>query len=211
MQPTRHQSDAAEVDSITALLRAAQTGSVSALGQLLDGCREYLLLVANQELPRELRPKLGASDVVQETFLEAQRDFAKFNGLTEGDLLIWLRTVLLNNMRDTQRRYCAARRDVAREIPWGMPGDSRCAVPEVPAALETPSWLARLGERDDCVRRAVDELPEDYRDVIVARNLQLQSFVQIAEQMGRSPDAVRKLWARAIESLQDELEGCNDW
>src|SRR5262249_7550847 len=64
-------------------LAAARQGSVEALGQLLEVCRPYLLKVANDHLTADLRAKLGASDVVQEAFLEAQRDFGQFSGLTE--------------------------------------------------------------------------------------------------------------------------------
>ena len=53
-------------------LAAARTGSSEALGQALQACRGYLLLLAERELDPDLRAKGGASDVVQETFLEAQ-------------------------------------------------------------------------------------------------------------------------------------------
>ena len=60
------------------LIAAARGGSASALGQLLEGCRKYLLLVANESLDSDLRPKGGASDLVQETFVQAQRIFERF-------------------------------------------------------------------------------------------------------------------------------------
>src|SRR4051812_46159075 len=61
-------------------IRRARAGSHEALGQLLDGCRGYLLRIARDELDPRLQAKGGASDLVQETFLEAQRDFAAFTG-----------------------------------------------------------------------------------------------------------------------------------
>src|SRR5262245_20956863 len=78
----------------------AREGSSEALGQLLEGCRQYLLLVANQQLDPGLRDKLGPSDLVQETFLDAQQDFRHFHGHTEPELLAWLRRILLNNLAD---------------------------------------------------------------------------------------------------------------
>jgi len=59
---------------------AARAGSRTALGELLESCRHYLLSVGNDELDRRLHAKVGASDVVQETFLDAQRDFEQFRG-----------------------------------------------------------------------------------------------------------------------------------
>ncbi len=62
------------------MIGAAQNGSREALGRLLDGCRQYLLLIANQELHTDLRGKVAPSDIVQETYLDAQRDFPTFEG-----------------------------------------------------------------------------------------------------------------------------------
>src|SRR5437764_3357307 len=86
-------------------LPAARCGSREALGRALDACRRYLLLVADKELDAELQAKGGASDLVQQTFLEAQRDFARFHGDSEAELLAWLRRLLLNNLADFRRLY----------------------------------------------------------------------------------------------------------
>src|SRR5438874_308510 len=79
------------------LLAAARGGCRQALGALLERYRDYLLLLARAELAPDLRPKEGASDLVQQTFLEAQRDFAAFQGRTEEELLAWLKRLLRNN------------------------------------------------------------------------------------------------------------------
>jgi RNA polymerase sigma-70 factor (ECF subfamily) len=68
-------------------LPEARAGSPEALGRALEGCRLYLLALAERELDAGLRAKGGASDLVQETFLEAQRDFARFRGDSEAELL----------------------------------------------------------------------------------------------------------------------------
>src|SRR5262245_63554352 len=77
----------ASVDNLGPLLSAARSGSVDALGQMLEAHRAYLLHVANQELASDLQAKGGGSDLVQETFLEAHQDFARFQGSTEDELL----------------------------------------------------------------------------------------------------------------------------
>src|ERR687883_158141 len=86
-------------------LAEARAGSREALGRVLEACRGYLLLVAERELAPDLRPKGGASDLVQQTFLEAQRDFARFRGDSEEELLAWLRRLLLHNVADFSRRF----------------------------------------------------------------------------------------------------------
>jgi len=184
---------------------SARSGSREELGRLLD--RQYLLLIANQELHADLQAKVAPSDVVQETFLDAQRDFPNFEGRSEDELLAWLRQILLNNIRDATRKYRnLSKRNLHRETSLSnRDGSAAVAVNGLPAAIESPSWSARRRERNDGLRRAIGRLSEDHRAVIVARNLELRSFVEIGVAMQRSPNAVRKLWLRALESLQREL------
>lgn len=100
------------------LLAAARDGAPDGLGRLLDACRGYLLLLARQELRDDLRAKGGSSDLVQETCLEAHRDFARFRGTTAAELLAWLRQLLRNNARDFTRQYAGGgKRDPLREVP----------------------------------------------------------------------------------------------
>src|SRR5262249_26022430 len=97
-------------------LAAARAGSHEALGRALEICRGYLLLGAERQLGTDLRAKGGASDLVQETFLEAQRDFVQFQGTSEEELRAWLQRLLLNNLGNFARRYRATHcREVGRE------------------------------------------------------------------------------------------------
>src|SRR3954471_13867274 len=119
------------------LLDAARSGSREALGQLLESCRGYLLIVANGEMDVDLQAKEGASDRVQETFLEAQRDFGQFHGTSEPELLAWLRRLLLNNVANFTRRYrTTAKRSVEREAAHDQRGNQD---PGLPAKTESPS------------------------------------------------------------------------
>ena len=103
----------------------ARGGSRAALGRILELCRQYLLLVANRELEPELWAKGGASDLVQETFLEAQKDFGSFEGTTRAEVLAWLRRILLNNVSNFRRRYVGSeKRQIARELSLDRPGMS---------------------------------------------------------------------------------------
>src|SRR4051812_35536174 len=97
-------------------LTAAQAGSRDALGQALEACRGYLLLIAQQELDPELQAKGSASDLVQQTFLEAQRDFAGFQGATQEALQAWMRRLLLNNLANFRRDLHRDKRRVSREV-----------------------------------------------------------------------------------------------
>src|SRR5262249_28581172 len=73
------------------------------------------------------------------------------------------------------------------------------------ADTPTPSAGAMADERAERMRQALATLPEDYRNVIVWRYQEEQSFAEIAQRMGRGESAVRKLWFRAIERLEQEI------
>ena len=186
-------------------LAAARAGSRAALGEALEACRGYLLLVAQGELAPELRAKGGASDIVQETLLEAYRDFASFHGDTEGELLAWLRRLLLNNLADFTRQYRATgKRRLDREAapPGGSsvrPGDG------LAATGPSPSSQAAATEQSAAVLRVLDRLPDDYRRVIVLRYQEGRPFEQIGQELGRTGNAARKLLLRAIGRVQEEL------
>jgi RNA polymerase sigma-70 factor (ECF subfamily) len=188
-------------------LPAARAGCREALGQALEACRRYLLLVAERELDPALRAKGGASDLVQQTFLEAQRDFAHFHGDSEGEWLAWLKHLLRHNVGKFARTYRdTQKRGVGRETPLEGPGSATGPGAELAANTPTPSALAMQREQDEGLARALERLPEDYRRVIALRYQEERSFEEIGRLLQRSADAARKLWARAVERLQDELD-----
>jgi RNA polymerase sigma-70 factor (ECF subfamily) len=193
-------SDAIDSQDLASCLAAARAGSTAALGQLLLMCRAYLLGVANAELEPRLRPKAGASDLVQEAFLEAQRVFDRFQGNSPEELLHWLRAILLNKLADFTRQYKGTqKRQVAREVALG----TASAIGAWDSS--TPSGELGRQETTELVRQALDKLPEHYRQVIIWRQWDDLPFEEIARRSGKSVDAARMLWWRAIERLQKEI------
>ncbi|HMP58753.1 MAG TPA: sigma-70 family RNA polymerase sigma factor [Gemmatales bacterium] len=189
-------------------LAAARTGSAAALGEVLEACRVYLLMVAERELEPGLRPKGGASDVVQQTFLEAQQDFSRFHGTSAAELRAWLRRLLLNNLANFRRGYTGtAKRALGREIAL----DARTPDDTPPhdwleGDIPTPSRQLMADERQQALYAALAQLPEDYREVLLLRYQHEMPFEEIAQRLGRTSNAVRKLWSRAIEKLQELME-----
>ncbi len=193
-------------DDVSRWLTAARIGDQEALGRLLETSRNYLLLVANSHLDPDLRGKGSASDLVQESFLEAQRDLGGFCGTTEGECLAWLRQILRHNIGAFTRRHRAGKRDVRHEVVLSAP-DSAAPVAEPADRAMTPSSEAIDRENAIEIRRALDRLPDDYRQVITMRYLEGRSFEEIAVALGRSQDAARKLWGRAMRRLREEWGG----
>lgn len=184
-------------------LAEAKRGSDVALGKLLAAAHRYLLSIANQTVSTSLRSKLSPSDLVQETALEAYKDFASFDGQRFDELLAWLRQILLNNSANMNRRFeRTLKRQVDREV--SLHGRYSNGA-EVTDPGPSPSKCLDAFERQRAIELALDRLPPDMRAAVVLRNREHLSFAEIGVQLERSAEAARKLWARAIERLQKEL------
>ena len=191
---------------IAAWLAQAQAGRADALGQALEAYRRYLLGIAERELDSDLQAKGGASDLVQETFLEAQRDFAQFHGASAAELQAWLRRLLLNNVANFTRHYRGTdKRAVGREVRLEA-GASDVAHPGLAAETPSPSGEAVANEQAVVVQAALARLPDDYRQVLVWRYQEGRSFEEIGQQLQRTANAARKLFARALERFEQEME-----
>jgi RNA polymerase sigma-70 factor (ECF subfamily) len=206
MDAVSHESDTPHVaGDFEKWIAQARGGNQEALGQLLDTCRRYLLLVANQELIPGVRAKVAPSDIVQDTLLEAGRDFPHFRGLTEEELLGWVRRMLRNNVANAHRRFEAEKRQVDREVRL-EDGLADAVLHKAHQQTETPSMHAQAREQDEQLERAMSQLPEHYREVLFLHTSENLTFVQIADKLGSTPDAVRKLWSRAVDELAHLLE-----
>jgi RNA polymerase sigma-70 factor, ECF subfamily len=191
------------------LLRAARAGDASALGGLLERYRNYLLLLSRLQLDPRLSSKVDPTDVVQETFLEAARDFPQFQGSTEGELARWLRQIMVTNLANLIRRFLGTdRRDVRLEqdLGAGVEQSSDAFAAALPASQTSPSDQVARREEAVLLADAVHTLPDHYREVVILRSLQGLPFAEVARRVGRSVDAVEKLWARALVRLRQAME-----
>jgi RNA polymerase sigma-70 factor (ECF subfamily) len=188
-------------------LSEARAGSREALGQALEACRGYLLVIAQRELGPQLQAKGGASDLVGETLLEACQDFARFQGESEAELRQWLRRLLLNNLADFTREYRDTdKRQVEREVTLEADRSSAERGGGLAAALPSPSSEAMAQEQAAAIQRVLERLPDDYRRVIELRYQEERSFEEIGRLLDLTANAARKLLLRAVERVQRELE-----
>ena len=195
---------------LLALLRQARSGSAEALGKVFEVCRGYLLTVARQELAAPLRPKVDAADMVQETFIEATRDFAAFHGDTGPQLLGWLSGILRHNLSDVSRHFATCSRCLSQEVPL-LEGRVAAARMRVFLAVGGPICEQLIAQEQ---RRALDaalqRLPQLYRQVLHLRYGEHCSFSEIGNRLQRSAEAVRKLVSRGLQRLRREMNVYED-
>ena len=193
---------------VLGLLSEARRGNTHSIGELLQQYRNYLSVLAFSQIDKRLLPRVSPSDVVQETMLRAHKNFAQFRGGTEQELLAWLRQILVNNLANfVEQHILAARRDLRREVSIDRLGASleqstiRLAA-LLPDQGKTPSMVVQRREEAVLLADRLAQLPADYREVLVLRNLQQLPFDEISQRMNRSAGATRMLWLRAIEKLR---------
>jgi RNA polymerase sigma-70 factor (ECF subfamily) len=189
-------------------LVAARGGSLDDLGRVLDACRGYLHALADGELGSTIRPKAGASDVVQDSLIDAQKGFDGFRGRSRDEFLAWVRQILQHNLTDLARKYreVAARR-VDREEPFdpGTTFGHRLVDSGTP-----PDGRAARAEEEDALRRAVARLPAAYQKVLALRYRDGRNWDEVGAALARTPGAARKLWFRAVERLKLEMTPRHD-
>jgi RNA polymerase sigma-70 factor (ECF subfamily) len=192
------------------LLRLARAQDVPARGRLLEMYRPYLTLLARLQIGRRLRGKVDAADLVQETFLKAHRDLGLFRGRSEAELAHWLRQILVASLAMLVRRYYGTqRRDVRLECELALDAEhsSRVLDRGLVAADSSPSQRAARREQAVLLANALEQLPEDYREVIILRHMEGLAFPEVARQLGRTLDSVKKLWTRGLVQLRRCLGG----
>ncbi len=198
----------ADVDA-EQLLQRARTGDRPSLGQLLERYRPYLAILARVQIGRRLQAKVDASDVVQDAFLGAARDFAQFRGRTEGEFRAWLRQVLASLLANLVRHYQTTQRRnirLERQLAVELDQSSQALDRGLMAGESSPSQQASRREQAVVLAEALERLPDDLRQLLILRHLEGRTFPEVAQHMGRSVDSLKKLWPRALAALRRSLE-----
>lgn len=184
------------------LARRVRAGDEDAARLLFDRLRPRLRAYVRGKMPRSLRSKLGESDVIQSAYLAAFLNISEFEDRGEGSFARWVASILDHKLLDEVRRYVKTeKRSVSREErlrTTGAPSRAR-------ARGTSPSAAAIDAEERAQVERAMQRLSRDHRTVIRLvhdRGLKLE---EAAAEMGRSSEAVRKLYGRAVIALGEKL------
>jgi len=183
------------------LIDAAREGCDVALGEIFSRTRGYLLLVANHRLDSGLlHAKFGASDVVQQTQMEAYEKFDQFCGGSEAEYRAWIKRIVVNNVIDASKRYTNTQsRDCCREVPI------ESSVHPFDVLQLTASTIMSRRESDHELERAIRKLSPRQQQVIRLKHRFGYGYAEIAIQLQISESAVRLTWSRAINHLKNLL------
>lgn len=192
------------------LMDQARAGDGAALGRLLERYRHYLTLLIRVQIGRRLQSKVDLEDLLQETFLEAHQAIGRLRADSEVAFLAWLRQILACVLANQVRRYFGTqRRDPRLELDLEAELDqsSKALDRGLIASQTSPSRQAVRREQSVMLAEALEKLPEDYREVIILRQLEDLSFPEVAQRMGRTENSVKNLWIRALARLRHLIGG----
>lgn len=181
------------LESTADLFQRIQSGDEAARERLIGRYLTTLRRFAHGRIPGSARSLIDTDDLVQTSLLRAMGQLSSFENRREGAFLAYLRQILVNRLRDQVRT-------IARRPEHG-PVDEDLASPD-----SGPEDDADRRHQEDLFETAMTRLSDDHREAVVLRIELGLSYQAVAEAMGRpSAEAARKLVARALTRLADEL------
>ncbi len=187
------------------IVRARQ--DPTAFGALFERYRPFLLLVAQQWIGHRLAKRCEPEDVVQDTFVEAQKAFPQFNGSTEPEFSAWIKRIHHHNLEDLVRKHVLAKnRSLDQEEPLLDPNGSASFAWKEPAADQTtPSQRLVKGEKSLRLASLLQALPELQREAVRLRHLEGWPVEKIAKELDRSVAATAGLLKRGLQALRERM------
>jgi RNA polymerase sigma-70 factor (ECF subfamily) len=179
------------------LFERARGGSPDALDAFYARAARKLLPIIRVRLGRSLRSELESRDILQSVLLKSVSRLTQVQD--PGAVMAWLARMAENEIRDRADYASRERRDAARRVPL----DDRAG--EVPAPVRQALSQVILTERARTLERALEELTDAQREIIVLRAFEELAFADIGARLGKSEDACRVAYARAMAALTVRL------
>jgi RNA polymerase sigma-70 factor (ECF subfamily) len=185
------------------LVARVADGDEDALAALVDQYQGFLVQYAARRLSPAIQRKVSAADVVQDATMVALRRISEFEGGDDSSFRRWMLRIVGFKAQEAVRRHAGAgKRDVRRELTRGHRG----ATGQVQGDGASPSQMAMAGELETRAKEAMASLPDQYREVLRMARLRQLTLSEIARHQGRSREAVKKTYARALARFHAALD-----
>lgn len=147
---------------------------------------------------------MDASDVVQQTLMEAHKNRDDFRGTTDKELAGWLKQILRNRLIDMARYWNGQKRDMMRDVDLEQNvSETFGRVDEwIFASQTSPSMRAHKNEMLFRLPHAIEQLPDELRDVVLLHHLQGKKLGEIATQLDCDRSTVARRLMRGLEQLR---------
>lgn len=187
------------------LVRRARDGDREAYDRLFALAADRVLLFVRLRAGKDLLARLEPLDILQEVYLSAHKDFARFVPRGRGSFSAWLCGIAANRMRDLVDYHGAKKRQAGGEqLPITRVLDGAGAGPTGPL-----SAAARV-ERSERLATELARLEDEEREALLLRFFEDLTIDEVAGRIGRSPTMTRRLLGKAMMRLGSKLEELND-
>ena len=195
-------------DPEAAALAAAGPRRSEALGELLEQHRRRLLKMVHLRMDPRLKTRVGASDVLQEAFVEVNERVETYLADPRMPFFLWLRFITAQRLVALHRHHIGAqKRDVRRQVDAGIPSASTPAlVDHLMASGTSPTQGVAREETRIRMGAALDRMPAADREILVLRHFEELSNAETAQELGIEPPAASKRYVRALRRLKDMLD-----
>jgi RNA polymerase sigma-70 factor (ECF subfamily) len=195
---------------VPGLAARAAAGDRAAVVELLERYRPRLRRMVALRLDPRLRRRVGASDVVQEGYLDAMRRLDEFIRDPAVPFYIWLRFLVGQRVQEQHRRHLdTPGRDVGREeslYRGAMPGASTGALAaRLLGKLTDPLQAALRAERKVRLQEALNRMDPLDREILVLRHYEQMTNGDAAAALGLSFKAASKRYIKALDRLEKIL------
>jgi RNA polymerase sigma factor (sigma-70 family) len=191
-------------DATPGLLHRWHMGDASALTALVQAQLPWLRAQVERRLGDFLRGRADADDYLQEVVLDFLRDGPRFQVQSTAQLRTLLARIVENTLRDRNDWFRARRRNFAGEV--SLPTETVLQLDPALQRSTTPSRNAARSEVRDWVRLGIELLEPEDRKILLAREYEDRSFVEIGAELGMTPNSVRMRWVRAVGRLAELLQ-----
>ncbi|MBN2448299.1 MAG: sigma-70 family RNA polymerase sigma factor [Phycisphaerae bacterium] len=190
-------------ETIANWCRAAAAGDDDALEHLLWTHQRRLLGFARRKIGVDWQGKIDADDILQEAYIEIARTIANFEPRGPDSFYHWATRIISNRFIDQVRHWRREKRDATREITAraGSTEAQNSLLARCMAKIPSPSGVMRHEDALAAMQTCIARLPDDYRVVIQRLYINQEPLRDVAAQLDRSEDAVRRLGTRAVERL----------
>jgi RNA polymerase sigma-70 factor (ECF subfamily) len=204
-------TSAAETDALLARLKQGDQG---ALAELFSQHQAALRRMIDVRLDPRLNGRVSASDVLQETYLDALQRAQHYFKRPEMPFFVWLRLIAGQRLVDVHRHHLGAKmRNAGQEISLnlgGMGTNSACLAAHLLGNFTSPSQACERIELLGKVEDALESLDPIDREVLSLRHFEELSNAETAAVLGIEKAAASKRYVRALERLKSALSGLGD-
>jgi len=180
------------------LYEQARRGTADDVNAFYERCARKLLPLIRLRLGRSLRREMESRDILQAVLCKS---LGRLDDVRDpAAVMAWLARIAENEIRDQADFYKRQRRDAAKRTPIEDAAD-------VPAPVRHALSQAIVSRETERLEAALEELPDAQREVIVLRKLEELTFPEIAQRLGKSEDACRMAFSRAMAALTITLAG----